>query len=37
MKQVYEDMIITRNKAQSVVMTSLEDYEALQPIFCAHL
>ena len=33
MQQVCEDhapMIITRNKAQSVVMISLEDYEALQ-------
>nr|WP_290696375.1 hypothetical protein [Halomonas sp. UBA3074] len=30
-------MIITRNKASSVAMISLEDYEALQPIFCAHL
>ena len=33
MEQVCEDhspMIITRNKAQSVVMMSLEDYEALQ-------
>ena len=33
MEQVCEDhapVIITRNKAQSVVMISLEDYEALQ-------
>nr|WP_289073228.1 type II toxin-antitoxin system prevent-host-death family antitoxin [uncultured Halomonas sp.] len=33
MEQVCEDhspMIITRNKAQSVVIISLEDYEALQ-------
>nr|WP_244263501.1 type II toxin-antitoxin system prevent-host-death family antitoxin [Salinisphaera shabanensis] len=33
MEQVCEDhspMIITRNKARSVVMMSLEDYEALQ-------
>lgn len=33
MQQVCEDhspVIITRNKAQSVVMMSLEDYEALQ-------
>ncbi|MGS2744520.1 type II toxin-antitoxin system Phd/YefM family antitoxin [Halomonas sp. LS-001] len=33
MQQVCEDhapMIITRNKAQSVVMISLADYEALQ-------
>lgn len=33
MEQVCEDrspIIITRNKAQSVVMMSLEDYEALQ-------
>ncbi len=33
MDQVCEDhapIIITRNKAQSVVMMSLEDYEALQ-------
>lgn len=33
MQQVCEDhapMIITRNKAQSVVMISLEDYKALQ-------
>lgn len=33
MEQVCEDhapMIITRNKAPSVVMISLEDYEALQ-------
>ncbi|UXZ53311.1 type II toxin-antitoxin system prevent-host-death family antitoxin [Halomonas sp. 7T] len=33
MEQVCEDhspVVITRNKAQSVVMISLEDYEALQ-------
>jgi antitoxin YefM len=38
MDQVCEDhapVIITRNKAQSVVMMSLEDYEALQET--AHL